>query len=140
MNSKFQSAFNEAVNTFLTAEAAAGIQATNDVAPSPQPAGQPQSPPVQDAAAPTQQPADPSAGYGIYKNLVVNLLRSLSMLAGALASKDQEEITAVQKLLPDSIADTIQQTIGSLNTAEPATVAQMVDTLLNSLNPTPLGA
>jgi hypothetical protein len=47
---------------------------------------------------------------------------------------------AVRKVVPDDIVDQINQSIGQISTAEPAVVAQNVNTLLDRLNPTPTGA
>ena len=135
MGNSFQGVFDKACAVFLSEQDAQAVQGQVAQQPAPAPAA-----PVQDAAQPSPPAQNSVAGFDVYKNLVVNLLRSLSIVAGALASKDQEEITAVQKLLPDNIADNIQQTIGQITSSEPAVVAQVVDSILKSLNPTPAGA
>jgi hypothetical protein len=108
-----------------------------------QPAQQPQDvAQPQDAAVPQQQPDvnQIQAGYDVYKDLVIQLMRSLATLAGAIESGDTEQMEAVRKVVPDDIVDQINQSIGQISTAEPAVVAQNVNTLLDRLNPTPTGA
>lgn len=96
----------------------------------------------QDAAMAQQQPDvnQIQAGFDVYKDMIIQLLRSLATLAGAIESGDTEQMEAVKKVIPDDIVDQINQSIGQISTADPAVVAQNVNTLLGRINPTPTGA
>lgn len=104
-----------------------------------QPATQPA---PQDAAMAQQQPDENAiqAGFDVYKNLTVQLLRVLSTFAGAIESNDEEQLIAIKKMMPDDLVDQINQTTGQISTSEPAAVAQAVNQLLGRINPTPTGA
>ena len=80
------------------------------------------------------------AGFDVYKDMVIQLMRSLATLAGAIESGDTEQMEAVKKVIPDDIVDQINQSISQISTADPAVVAQNVNTLLSRINPTPTGA
>jgi hypothetical protein len=96
----------------------------------------------QDAAMAQQQPdvSQIQAGFDVYKDMVIQLMRSLATLAGAIESNDTEQMEAVRKVIPDDIVTQINQSIGQISTADPAVVAQNVNSLLGRLNPTPTGA
>lgn len=114
----------------------AGAQQPQQPAPAPD-AAQPQ-----DAAMAQQQPDvnQIQAGFDVYKDMVIQLMRSLATLAGAIESGDTEQMEAVKKVIPDDIVDQINQSISQISTADPAVVAQNVNTLLSRINPTPTGA
>ena len=114
----------------------AGAQQPQQPAPAPD-AAQPQ-----DAAMAQQQPDvnQIQAGFDVYKDMVIQLMRSLATLAGAIESGDTEQMEAVKKVIPDDIVDQINQSISQISTADPAVVAQNVNTLLIRINPTPTGA
>jgi hypothetical protein len=114
----------------------AGAQQPQQPAPAPD-AAQPQ-----DAAMAQQQPDvnQVQAGFDVYKDMVIQLMRSLATLAGAIESGDTEQMEAVKKVIPDDIVDQINQSISQISTADPAVVAQNVNTLLGRINPTPTGA
>ena len=96
----------------------------------------------QDAAMAQQQPdvSQIQAGFDVYKDMVIQLMRSLATLAGAIESNDTEQMEAVKKVIPNDIVAQINQSIGQISTADPAVVAQNVNSLLSRLNPTPTGA
>ena len=99
--------------------------------------------PPQDAAMPQQQQQDVGqiqAGFDVYKDMVLQLLRTIATLAGAVESGDSEQLEAVKKTIPNDIVDQINQSIAQITTAEPAVVAQTVNSLLGKINPTPTGA
>lgn len=96
----------------------------------------------QDAAMAQQQPdvSQIQAGFDVYKDMVIQLMRSIATLAGAIESNDTEQMEAVRKVIPDDVVSQINQSIGQISTADPAVVAQNVNSLLGLLNPTPTGA
>ena len=94
----------------------AGAQQPQQPAPAPD-AAQPQ-----DAAMAQQQPDvnQIQAGFDVYKDMVIQLMRSLATLAGAIESGDTEQMEAVKKVIPDDIVDQINQSISQISTADPA--------------------
>jgi hypothetical protein len=134
----FDSIVSEACRIYLEQpEGAAMAQQPAPDAAQPQDATQPQ-----DAAMAQQQPdvSQIQAGFDVYKDMVIQLMRSLATLAGAIESNDTEQMEAVRKVIPDDIVTQINQSIGQISTADPAVVAQNVNSLLGRLNPTPTGA
>ena len=131
MQSQFDKIVSEAWQTYLVEQDAQAAQ------PPAEPQGAPQ-----DAAMAQQQPDENAiqAGFDVYKNLTVQLLRVLSTFAGAIESNDKEQLTAIKKMVPDDLVDQINQTAGQIPTSEPAAVAQAVHQLLGRINPTPTGA
>jgi hypothetical protein len=133
----FDSIVSEACRIYLEQpEGAAQANAQQPQQPAPD-AAQPQ-----DAAMAQQQPdvSQIQAGFDVYRDMVIQLMRSLATLAGAIESNDTEQMEAVKKVIPDDIVTQINQSIGQISTADPAVVAQNVNTLLGRLNPTPTGA
>jgi hypothetical protein len=130
----FDSIVSEACRIYL--EQPEGAAQANAQQPAPD-AAQPQ-----DAAMAQQQPdvSQIQAGFDVYRDMVIQLMRSLATLAGAIESNDTEQMEAVKKVIPDDIVTQINQSIGQISTADPAVVAQNVNTLLGRLNPTPTGA
>lgn len=137
MQSQFDKIVSEAWQTYLVEQDAQAAQPPAE----PQVAAAPQGAP-QDAAMAQQQPDENAiqAGFDVYKNLTVQLLRVLSTFAGAIESNDEEQLTAIKKMVPDDLVDQINQTAGQIPTSEPAAVAQAVNQLLGRINPTPTGA
>jgi hypothetical protein len=130
----FDSIVSEACRIYL--EQPEGAAQANAQQPAPD-AAQPQD------AAMAQQQLDVSqiqAGFDVYRDMVIQLMRSLATLAGAIESGDTEQMEAVKKVIPDDIVTQINQSIGQISTADPAVVAQNVNSLLGRLNPTPTGA
>ena len=130
----FDSIVSEACRIYL--EQPEGAAQANAQQPAPD-AAQPR-----DAAMAQQQPdvGQIQAGFDVYKDMVIQLMRSLATLAGAIESGDTEQMEAVKKVIPNDIVTQINQSIGQISTADPAVVAQSVNTLLGRLNPTPTGA
>ena len=130
----FDSIVSEACRIYL--EQPEGAAQANAQQPAPD-AAQPQ-----DAAMAQQQPdvSQIQAGFDVYKDMVIQLMRSLATLAGAIESNDTEQMEAVKKVIPNDIVAQINQSIGQISTADPAVVAQNVNSLLSRLNPTPTGA
>jgi hypothetical protein len=130
----FDSIVSEACRIYL--EQPEGAAQANAQQPAPD-AAQPQ-----DAAMAQQQPdvSQIQAGFDVYRDMVIQLMRSLATLAGAIESGDTEQMEAVKKVIPNDIVTQINQSIGQISTADPAVVAQNVNTLLGRLNPTPTGA
>lgn len=130
----FDSIVSEACRIYL--EQPEGAAQANAQQPAPD-AAQPQ-----DAAMAQQQPdvSQIQAGFDVYKDMVIQLMRSLATLAGAIESNDTEQMEAVKKVIPNDIVAQINQSIGQISTADPAVVAQNVNSLLGRLNPTPTGA
>jgi hypothetical protein len=134
MHRIFDSIVSEACRIYL--EQPEGAAQANAQQPAPD-AAQPQ-----DAAMAQQQPdvSQIQAGFDVYRDMVIQLMRSLATLAGAIESGDTEQMEAVKKVIPNDIVTQINQSIGQISTADPAVVAQNVNTLLGRLNPTPTGA
>jgi hypothetical protein len=142
MQSQFDKIVSEAWHTYLVEQDEQAVQPPADAAAQQMaPQGAPQAAP-QDAAMAQQQPDENSiqAGFDVYKNLTVQLLRVLSTFAGAIESNDEEQLIAIKKMVPDDLVDQINQTAGQIPTSEPAAVAQAVNQLLSRINPTPTGA
>lgn len=141
MQSQFDKIVSEAWQTYLVEQdEQAAQQPATPAAPVAQ-QGAAQAAP-QDAAMVQQQPDENAiqAGFDVYKNLTVQLLRVLSTFAGAIESNDEEQLTAIKKMVPDDLVDQINQTAGQIPTSEPAAVAQAINQLLGRINPTPTGA
>lgn len=130
MTSVFDSLVIEASKMYLNEQDAAAVQ--------------------QQAAAPTQQPAQPDPampaagaegakqdpGFDVYKDITTQLLRTVATFAGAIQSNDQEQMTAVQRTVPEDFVQQVQQAISQIATAPPATAAQVISMLLSSVNST----
>lgn len=141
MQSQFDKIVSEAWLSYIAEQDEQAMQQPPAGAPAaPQDAAQPAAP--QDAAVAPQQPDENEiqAGFDVYKNLTVQLLRVLSTFAGAIESNDEEQLIAIKKMVPDDLVDQINQTAGQIPTSEPAVVAQAVTQLLGRINPTPTGA
>lgn len=141
MQSQFDKVVSEAWQSYIAEQGEqAAQQPSAGAAPAaPQNAAQPA---PQDAAVAPQQPDESTiqAGFDVYKNLTVQLLRVLSTFAGAIESNDKEQLIAIKKMVPDDLVDQINQTAGQIPTSEPAVVAQAINQLLGRINPTPTGA
>lgn len=144
MQSQFDKIVSEAWLSYIAEQDEQAMQQPPAGAPAaptaPQDAAQPAAP--QDAAVAPQQPDENAiqAGFDVYKNLTVQLLRVLSTFAGAIESNDEEQLIAIKKMVPDDLVDQINQTTGQIPTSDPAVVAQAVTQLLGRINPTPTGA
>lgn len=141
MQSQFDKIVSEAWQTYLVEQDAQAAQPPAEPQGAAAPQGAPQAAP-QDAAMAQQQPDENAiqAGFDVYKNLTVQLLRVLSTFAGAIESNDEEQLIAIKKMVPDDLVDQINQTAGQIPTSEPAAVAQAINQLLGRINPTPTGA
>lgn len=141
MQSQFDKIVSEAWQTYLVEQDAQAAQPPAGPQGAAAPQGAPQAAP-QDAAMAQQQPDENAiqAGFDVYKNLTVQLLRVLSTFAGAIESNDEEQLIAIKKMVPDDLVDQINQTAGQIPTSEPAAVAQAINQLLGRINPTPTGA
>lgn len=141
MQSQFDKIVSEAWQTYLVEQDAQAAQPPAEPQGAAAPQGAPQAAP-QDAAMAQQQPDENAiqAGFDVYKNLTVQLLRVLSTFAGAIESNDEEQLIAIKKMVPDDLVDQINQTAGQISTSEPAAVAQAINQLLGRINPTPTGA
>jgi len=137
MSSKFAAVIKNARNTYLR-EQDEGQQQFQQPQPD---AAEPQPDQAQQPEQQPQQPeSDPQAGYDVFRELTVNLLRVIASFAGAIKNNDEEQITALQKIIPTDLVQQIQQTTGQLATADPATTAQLVSGVLDSISSTPMSS
>lgn len=133
MTSVFDSLVIEASKLYLNEQDAAAVQ-QQTAAPTPQ--GQqaqpdPAMPGNADTAGAKQDP-----GFDVYKDVTSQLLRTIATFASAIQSNDQEQMTAVQRTIPEDFPQQVQQAISQIATAPPATAAQVISMLLSSVNST----
>ena len=144
MTSVFDSLVIEASRLYLNEQDAAAVQ-QQTAAPAPQQGQAAQPDPAMpggadtggadtggaDTAGATQDP-----GFDVYKDITSQLLRTISTFASAIQSNDQEQMTAVQRTIPEDFSQQVQQAISQIATAPPATTAQVISMLLSSVNST----
>ena len=132
MTSVFDSLVIEASKLYLNEQDAAAVQQQAQA-------------PAQQAPQHAQDPAMPAAGaegakqdpgFDVYKDITTQLLRTVATFAGAIQSNDQEQMTAVQRNIPEDFVQQVQQAISQISTSPPATTAQVVSMLLSSVNST----
>ena len=129
MGIKFQQVVNHAVALYLEDQNQPAL--TQQSPQQPQPSqGAP------DAAMPQPDAAQSQAGYDTYRNLTIQLLRIVGQFANAIQSNDEEQLSAVQRTIPEDLSSDIDQTIGQITTAEPAKVATIVSSIVSKISPT----
>ena len=134
MGIKFQQVVNHAVALYLEDQNQPALTQQSPQQPQPSQGAPQQSPP--DAAMPQPDAAQSQAGYDTYRNLTIQLLRIVGQFANAIQSNDEEQLSAVQRTIPEDLSSDIDQTIGQITTAEPAKVATIVSSIVSKISPT----